>query len=179
MSHLRSRPVSGLHETPDGRIWIAGEPLDSHLLERRDEAGSGWTRDLQRGRRSGRAGGSWRWSSRSSYSWRMSQSTIGLPACWSSSGSVPTSSPTCTPTGGLDLKLAADTNRQVFLVFKEAVNNAVRHSGCGRVEIELAVEGERLSLVVRDDACGFQSHGKDGATGSRACATARRSSAAS
>lgn len=53
------------------------------------------------------------------------------------------------------LKVGADVRRQVFLIFKEAVNNIVRHSGCARAEIELRVEGGTFVLTVRDDGRGF------------------------
>jgi signal transduction histidine kinase len=43
----------------------------------------------------------------------------------------------------------------VFLVFKECVNNAVRHSACTRASIELLIEHHALRLVIRDNGCGF------------------------
>jgi signal transduction histidine kinase len=43
----------------------------------------------------------------------------------------------------------------VFLIFKEAVNNALRHSDCEKVVIELKLEGSSLVLVVADDGGGF------------------------
>lgn len=36
---------------------------------------------------------------------------------------------------GQEIKLDADLRRQIFLVFKESVNNIARHSGCTRVDI--------------------------------------------
>jgi ligand-binding sensor domain-containing protein/signal transduction histidine kinase len=59
------------------------------------------------------------------------------------------------PTAGPDLKLGADIRRQVFLMFKEAVNNLVRHAHCTRAEIELKVEGVRLVFTVTDNGKGF------------------------
>jgi signal transduction histidine kinase len=41
------------------------------------------------------------------------------------------------------------------LIFKEAVNNAVRHSGCTQAEIAFEVEGRSLTLRVEDDGRGF------------------------
>ena len=35
-----------------------------------------------------------------------------------------------TPGADQDLKLSADMRREIYLVFKEAVNNVVRHSDC-------------------------------------------------
>jgi ligand-binding sensor domain-containing protein/signal transduction histidine kinase len=59
------------------------------------------------------------------------------------------------PPAGHDLKLGADIRRQVFLMFKEAINNTVRHSGCHRAEICMKVDGAWLALSVADDGKGF------------------------
>jgi signal transduction histidine kinase len=53
------------------------------------------------------------------------------------------------------LKVGADVRRQVFLIFKEAINNVVRHAECATVEVELSVEAQNFALTVRDDGCGF------------------------
>ncbi len=53
------------------------------------------------------------------------------------------------------VKLGADVRRAVFLIFKEAVNNIVRHSDCDKADIELRVEGSHLVLTVSDDGKGF------------------------
>ncbi len=54
-----------------------------------------------------------------------------------------------------DLRLGDELRRQIYLVFKEAVNNAARHSGCERVEIEVALDHGRVALTVSDDGRGF------------------------
>ena len=54
-----------------------------------------------------------------------------------------------------DLRIGANVRRQVYLIFKEAVHNAARHSGAHRVEIALDREGDRLALRITDDGCGF------------------------
>jgi ligand-binding sensor domain-containing protein/signal transduction histidine kinase len=59
------------------------------------------------------------------------------------------------PVAEQDVGIGADVRRQVFLIFKESVNNAVRHSGCNRVEIELAVEKHWLRLRIRDNGHGL------------------------
>src|SRR5436190_673464 len=58
-------------------------------------------------------------------------------------------------------RLAADLRRQVYLVFKEAVNNAARHSGCSRARVALArtPHPPRLQLTVEDDGIGFELDG--------------------
>jgi ligand-binding sensor domain-containing protein/signal transduction histidine kinase len=54
-----------------------------------------------------------------------------------------------------DTTLRADLRREVFLVFKEAVNNIARHAGCRHVRAGLAIEGELLLLTLADDGRGF------------------------
>ena len=56
-----------------------------------------------------------------------------------------------------NLKLGAVLRRDFFLVFKEAINNAARHSRCSRMEIVLCVEGQWLLLRVADNGVGFDS----------------------
>jgi signal transduction histidine kinase len=54
-----------------------------------------------------------------------------------------------------DLQVGAELRRQVFLVFKECVNNAARHSGCTEAEATVQVERGRLRLSLRDNGRGF------------------------
>ena len=53
------------------------------------------------------------------------------------------------------IKLGHDFRRQLYLAFKEAVNNAARHSDCSRAHVALHAEGSRLVLEVSDDGRGF------------------------
>jgi signal transduction histidine kinase len=52
-------------------------------------------------------------------------------------------------------KLGVDVRRDLFLIFKEAVNNVARHSGCSQVEIDFRAEGSELLLQVSDNGVGF------------------------
>ncbi len=52
-------------------------------------------------------------------------------------------------------QLDADSRRHVFLVFKEALRNALRHSGARTVEVILRREGAALVLRVSDDGRGL------------------------
>ena len=57
----------------------------------------------------------------------------------------------------------ADERRETYLVFKESVNNAIKHSGCTSVESDLAVDDGWLVLRVHDDGHGFDTDaGSDG-----------------
>jgi signal transduction histidine kinase/ligand-binding sensor domain-containing protein len=53
------------------------------------------------------------------------------------------------------VRVAADVRRHVFLIFKEAVNNIVRHSGATEADVEMHVDGSRLVLTIRDNGRGF------------------------
>jgi two-component sensor histidine kinase len=60
------------------------------------------------------------------------------------------------PDSAQDIRLGANFRREVFLIFKEAVNNVVRHSQCGEAEIEFRVDAERnLHLKFTDNGEGF------------------------
>jgi ligand-binding sensor domain-containing protein/signal transduction histidine kinase len=54
-----------------------------------------------------------------------------------------------------DLRIGADVRRQLFLIFKEAVNNIARHSGASLAEVEVSVAQEQLVLQVTDNGIGF------------------------
>jgi signal transduction histidine kinase/ligand-binding sensor domain-containing protein len=54
-----------------------------------------------------------------------------------------------------EARLDDELRRHVYLIFKEAVTNAVRHSGCSRVEVSLAIDRRELRLTVADDGRGF------------------------
>jgi signal transduction histidine kinase len=55
-----------------------------------------------------------------------------------------------------DIRLGADMRREVFLIFKESVNNMVRHSGCTEANIEFLIESGWLELKIRDNGKGFE-----------------------
>jgi ligand-binding sensor domain-containing protein/two-component sensor histidine kinase len=69
---------------------------------------------------------------------------------------------------GADLPLGADLRREIYLIFKETLNNLVRHSKCEMAEITFAVEQNFLVLTVKDDGKGFvaasNGNGTNGAT---------------
>ena len=60
---------------------------------------------------------------------------------------------------GRELALAADLRREVLLIFKESVNNIVRHARCRRAEIDVRIEGEALVVSVADDGQGLPTRG--------------------
>jgi signal transduction histidine kinase len=54
-----------------------------------------------------------------------------------------------------DLRLSPEVRRDIFLIFKEAVNNIVRHADCAKADIEVRVEGGWLAVDVTDYGKGF------------------------
>jgi len=54
-----------------------------------------------------------------------------------------------------DLKLSVGVRRDLLLIFKEAVNNAAKHSGCTRVQIYFGFENSFLVLQIKDNGKGF------------------------
>jgi PAS domain S-box-containing protein len=54
-----------------------------------------------------------------------------------------------------DIRLGANIRREVFLIFKESINNLVRHSGCTEATINFQITDGRLALEVRDNGKGF------------------------
>src|SRR5216683_3524582 len=59
------------------------------------------------------------------------------------------------PSEAQDLQMGADLRRQIFLVFKEAVHNVLRHSGATEVSIDFQIEHGWLNLKVADNGRGF------------------------
>ena len=59
------------------------------------------------------------------------------------------------PGPGEEMRLGAGIRREVFLVFKESLHNAVKHSRCSEVWVSLTLAPGLLSLVVRDNGAGF------------------------
>jgi signal transduction histidine kinase len=54
-----------------------------------------------------------------------------------------------------ELRLKVDTRRQVFLIFKESVNNIARHAQARHAKVALKADQNWLVLEVADDGCGF------------------------
>jgi ligand-binding sensor domain-containing protein/two-component sensor histidine kinase len=60
-----------------------------------------------------------------------------------------------TPEASPDLKLGADLRREIFLIFKESINNMARHSGCTIASVDLRIEVGWLVLTMTDDGRGI------------------------
>ena len=54
-----------------------------------------------------------------------------------------------------NVKLGMDERRNIYLIVKEAVINAVKHSKCTSLSVTFAVFRKYLEVKVIDDGCGF------------------------
>jgi signal transduction histidine kinase len=57
--------------------------------------------------------------------------------------------------GNHDRELRTDKRRQMFLIFKEGLNNIIRHSDCRRVTIQIQNDNNHVLLTLNDDGKGF------------------------
>jgi signal transduction histidine kinase len=54
------------------------------------------------------------------------------------------------------VRLPAEVRHDLFLVVKEALNNAVKHSGATEVRLQVAKQEEFVEISVQDNGCGFK-----------------------
>jgi signal transduction histidine kinase len=59
----------------------------------------------------------------------------------------------CTVNKQIDLSFG--TKEQLFRIYQESLNNAIKHSDCANICVELNMVGRRLKLSVSDDGIGF------------------------
>jgi signal transduction histidine kinase/ligand-binding sensor domain-containing protein len=54
-----------------------------------------------------------------------------------------------------DIAVGADLRREIYLIFKECINNTAKHSGADNVDISVSAPGDVLLIRVSDNGCGF------------------------
>jgi ligand-binding sensor domain-containing protein/two-component sensor histidine kinase len=55
-----------------------------------------------------------------------------------------------------DIALGADVRREVYLIFKECVNNLAKHARATEAKISIDVEKDALKVEIVDNGCGFE-----------------------
>lgn len=60
-----------------------------------------------------------------------------------------------------------EKRKNLFLIFKEAVNNAIKYSGCAALQVSFSKEENVLSMMVQDDGKGFDTVIKQSGNGLR------------
>ena len=53
------------------------------------------------------------------------------------------------------IKLSMDERKNLYLIYKEAINNLAKYSGCSEVSIELKLSGGMINMVLKDNGKGF------------------------
>jgi signal transduction histidine kinase len=53
------------------------------------------------------------------------------------------------------LSLGADVRRDVYLIFKECINNLAKHSGASEAEIKVNLNHDNLIIEIKDNGRGF------------------------
>lgn len=59
------------------------------------------------------------------------------------------------PGGRAPSRLDSQVENTLYRLVQEALNNAVKHSGAGRVRVRIDEDSERVSVLVHDDGSGF------------------------
>ncbi|HEY6626273.1 MAG TPA: two-component regulator propeller domain-containing protein, partial [Ignavibacteriaceae bacterium] len=54
-----------------------------------------------------------------------------------------------------DIKLPMDYKQNLLLMFKEAINNAIKYSDCRKLTLEAFYENDTIKIVLKDDGTGF------------------------
>jgi two-component system, NarL family, sensor histidine kinase UhpB len=53
------------------------------------------------------------------------------------------------------LKLSMDQRKNIYLIFKEAMNNAVKYSGTENIDVQASIQNKQLVLIIKDYGKGF------------------------
>lgn len=61
-----------------------------------------------------------------------------------------------------DVRLPMAYRQDLHLLFKEAVRNALRHSGCRQAELSVTLRGRHLEVLLQDDGRGFPPERRNG-----------------
>ncbi len=54
-----------------------------------------------------------------------------------------------------DIKLPMEYKQNLLMMFKEAINNSIKHSGCKKIVLEAFYKNDIIKIVLRDDGAGF------------------------
>ena len=54
-----------------------------------------------------------------------------------------------------DIKLPMEYKQNLLLMFKEAINNAIKHSSCKKIILEANFRNDQIEIILNDDGIGF------------------------
>jgi len=55
-----------------------------------------------------------------------------------------------------NLKLPMEYKQNLYLIFKEGINNALKHSKCRKITLEAVLKGDTLVITLEDDGIGIE-----------------------
>lgn len=64
-----------------------------------------------------------------------------------------------------ELKLDMEARRDLFLLFKEAINNLAKYSQCRHASVEIYIQKNKLHMKIADNGVGFDVNDSDGGNG--------------
>lgn len=53
------------------------------------------------------------------------------------------------------VSLSMEHRQHLYLIFKEAINNCITHSGCSEITLDASVRGKKLQMTLKDNGRGF------------------------
>ena len=59
------------------------------------------------------------------------------------------------PTEKTDIKLPLEVKNNIYLIFKEAVNNLCKYAQCRQANLTLRIENKKMTMIIQDDGIGF------------------------
>ena len=60
-----------------------------------------------------------------------------------------------------NVKLPMDYRQNLYLIFKEGINNSLKHSRCSNIFLEVNIRGDVLEMVLKDNGIGLNGAGKE------------------
>ena len=64
-------------------------------------------------------------------------------------------------------KISIDVRHNIYLIFKEAINNIAKHSNAGNVEVKILTDQNRFEMHIKDDGVGLNLDGNKNGNGLR------------
>ena len=64
-----------------------------------------------------------------------------------------------------DVHLPMDYKQNLLMMFKEAINNAIKHSSCKKITLEANVRNDVIELILTDDGIGIENYNKTSGNG--------------
>jgi len=59
-----------------------------------------------------------------------------------------------------NIRLTKENKQNIILIFKEGINNSLKHSKCSQIILEANIRGDVLEMVLKDNGIGMRSDEK-------------------